>query len=327
MSIREMKNKILAYKKSHPQKGALGTKIKQAILIRLRNFHICFVYRFHKHNLNSEQTSRILDWKWYVYLKRKYSRFFAKLTLPSMPEKQTIPKIIWWCWLQGEENAPSLCRACLNSLRKNMSDYEIRIVTEENMWDLISVPDFIRNKYEKGIIPRTQFSDLLRTCLLIEHGGIWLDSTVLCTGNIPPAQFDKHLFIYQNYKRGDESMCLSTWLIASCSNEPGLVLTRELLFEYWRRNNSLCHYFIYHFFFTMVCEKYPEILKSVPRYSNLPPHILQFEMFEKFNETRWQQIKGMSAFHKLSWKYDTELIDVRNSYYEHILQEYGEKCI
>ncbi|MBR1404380.1 MAG: hypothetical protein IJ558_09385 [Treponema sp.] len=325
MSISELRAKIVAFKKQNPQKGALKRKIKQALALRIKNQYVSFVYKFHRQKLNAEQTERILKWKWYVYLKRKYSRFLESLTLPPMPENQEIPKILWWCWLQGEENAPPLCRACLNSLRRNMSGYEIRIVTEKNMWDLISVPGFIRKKYEKGIIPRTQFSDLLRTCLVLEHGGIWVDSTVLCTGNIPPVQFDKHLFIYQNYKRGDESICLSTWLIAACSNEPGLALTRELLLEYWRRNNSLCHYFIYHFFFTMVCERYPQVLESVPRYSNLPPHILQFEMFKPFDSVRWEQIKGMSAFHKLSWKYDTDSIDVRGTYYEHVLQEYGEK--
>ena len=317
--------KLSEYKKSHPEKGAVSKKIRSALRIRMMNALVSVLFNFHKKNLNGEQKSRILNWKYYLYLKRKYVKFLSTLPFPEEPLETEKPKIIWWCWLQGEENAPALCRACLNSLRKNMSDYEVKIVTEKNMWDLITVPDFIREKYEKGIIPRTQFSDLLRTCLLIEHGGIWMDSTVLCTGNIPPGQFDKHLFIYQNYKRGDESICLSTWFISASRDEPGLTLTRELLLEYWRRNNFLCHYFIYHFFFTMVCEKYPEILKAVSRFSNLPPHILQNEMFEQFDETRWEQIKMISPFHKLSWKYDTESIDVRGTYYEHILHEFGKK--
>ena len=324
MSIRENIRKIAEYKKSHPEKGALMKKICSALKIRLCYLGISFLYIFIRPELNKEQSDRIINWKWYVYLKRKYRKMLNELPEYKVPENATIPKIIWWCWLQGEEKAPALCRACLNSIRRNMSDYQVNIVTEENMWSFISVPDFIRDKYEKGIIPRTQFSDLLRTCLLIEHGGIWMDSTVLCTGNIPVGLFERQFFIFQNYKRGDESCCLSSWLIAACAAEPSLIMTRDLLFAYWKKTNYLCHYFIYHFFFTMVCEKYPTVLKSLPRYSNLPPHILQFEMFEKFDNIRWKQIKDMSPFHKLNWKYDTKSIDITGTYYEHILTVYGE---
>ena len=28
------------------------------------------------------------------------------------------PKVIWWCWLQGIENAPSIVKACFNSLMR-----------------------------------------------------------------------------------------------------------------------------------------------------------------------------------------------------------------
>lgn len=316
-----MIGKLIKLRKEHPD--LFWKKIRNAIRIRCMYLIVAFSFCFHKRSLNDEQTERITDWKWYVYLRRKFGRFLRRLPEVPVPSDTAIPKVIWWCWLQGEDNAPALCRACLNSLRRHMSDYEIKIITEQNMWGFIHVPDFIRDKYERGIIPRTQFSDLLRTCLLIEHGGIWMDSTVLCTGGIPSSLFDRHLFIYQNYKRGDESKCLSTWLIAACRNEPGLVLTRELLFEYWRRSNFLCHYYLYHFFFTMVCGLHPEILAVVPRYSNIPPHILQFEQFSQFSPVRWEQIKGMSAFHKLSWKYDTSAMDLTGTYYEHVLEEYG----
>lgn len=28
------------------------------------------------------------------------------------------PKVIWWCWLQGYDNAPEIVKACYNSLKK-----------------------------------------------------------------------------------------------------------------------------------------------------------------------------------------------------------------
>ena len=32
--------------------------------------------------------------------------------------KHEHPKVIWWCWLQGIENAPSIVKACFNSLMR-----------------------------------------------------------------------------------------------------------------------------------------------------------------------------------------------------------------
>lgn len=325
MKIKNIVFQIIAYKQSHPEKGALQRKILNILHKEILDAYVSFLYIFSKKNFNKEQSNRILNWKWYVYLKRKYCKILNSFQNPEVLKNEFVPKVIWWCWLQGEENAPSLCRACLNSIRFNMPDYEVKIVTEKNMWSLISVPPYIKQKYEKGIIPRTQFSDILRTCLLIEHGGIWMDSTVLVTGNIPNGILKKPLFFFQNFGRGDEAICLSNWFISAEKEEPSLCYIRDLLLLYWKENNFLCHYFIYHLFFTMVCEKFPQIIKAVPRYSNLPPHILQGELFDKFTEERWHEIKQMSAFHKLTYKFDTSNVDLSGTFYEHILQEFGKR--
>ena len=104
------------------------------------------------------------------------------------------PKVIWWCWLQGIENAPSIVRASYNSLVRELNGskvqevqglsdgYEIKVIDAENWKEYIELPDFIVNKWEKKQIPPALFSDLLRLELLIKYGGTWIDSTVLCTG-------------------------------------------------------------------------------------------------------------------------------------------------
>ena len=104
---------------------------------------------------------------------------------------------MWWCWFQGEENAPDLCKKCLESLRKYLKDREIIVITEKNMYDYIDFPDFIKEKYNKGIITRTHLSDLLRIQLLIKYGGTWIDSTVLFTGfnDLTKSYFDVPLFL------------------------------------------------------------------------------------------------------------------------------------
>lgn len=102
--------------------------------------------------------------------------------------------MIWWCWLQGIENAPSIVKAYFNSLMREfkgskvqegqgLSDgYVIKVIDEKNWKEYVEHPDYIVKEWEKKQIPPALFSDLLRLELLIKYGGTWIDSTVLCTG-------------------------------------------------------------------------------------------------------------------------------------------------
>ena len=43
----------------------------------------------------------------------------------------------------------------------------------------VNMPDYIIRKQQSGEIDLTHFSDILRMMLLAQHGGIWMDSTLL----------------------------------------------------------------------------------------------------------------------------------------------------
>ena len=45
------------------------------------------------------------------------------------------------------------------------------------------MPDYIIRKQQSGEIDLTHFSDILRMMLLAQHGGIWMDSTLLIPSN------------------------------------------------------------------------------------------------------------------------------------------------
>ena len=66
--------------------------------------------------LSNEQKERINHYFYYTYLKKKYKNWIEKQSIDLTFNKQNDTKIIWWCWLQGEKNAPILCKKCF---RKN----------------------------------------------------------------------------------------------------------------------------------------------------------------------------------------------------------------
>ena len=249
----------------------------------------------------SEQQTVYLNWFFYRILRKKYRKYLY--SLPEYKSSGLLSNKVWWCWFQGEENAPDLNKACLKSLRDNLTDREIIVITLDNYKEYTDLPEYIIKKFEKGIIPYPQFSDLVRLDLLVRHGGTWIDSSVYCT-KYNKEFFDRELFVFSNYMKGDSSIVLSNWFITSEINNPILLTVKELLLKYWKDHNYLLHYYIFHFFFTMTIEKYPKLWKKVPRYSNVPPHILQFELLDKYDEHRFEQIKTMADFHKLNQKFD-----------------------
>ncbi len=95
--------------------------------------------------------------------------------------KEDHPKIIWWCWLQGLDDAPQIVKACFNSL-KQLTGYSLKVIDNSNWREYLELPGYIVKKWEKKQIPPALFSDLLRLELLIMYGGTWIDSTVFCTG-------------------------------------------------------------------------------------------------------------------------------------------------
>jgi mannosyltransferase OCH1-like enzyme len=67
------------------------------------------------------------------FLIQKYSpkdQEFKKFN-SSRELKHEHPKVIWWCWLQGIENAPSIVKACFNSLRQ-LTGYSLVVIDNAN---------------------------------------------------------------------------------------------------------------------------------------------------------------------------------------------------
>lgn len=132
-------------------------------------------------------------------------------------------------------------------------------------------------------------TNLLRLELLIRHGGMWLDSTVLCTSTkqeIPDYYFNSELFFYQCLKprRDGHSRINYSWLISANTNNKILMAVQYLCYEYWREHNSLIDYFHLHDFMAIVLDYYPDDWKKIIPCSNSTPHILLLRLFDRFDK-------------------------------------------
>ena len=111
-----------------------------------------------------------------------------------------VSDIIWICWFQGMDSAPDLVQKCYESVVSNNPEKNVIVITEENMSEYVTFPDYIIDRWKRGVITHTHMTDLLRLELLIKYGGLWLDATVLCTGKAPEYFFNSELFFFQTLK-------------------------------------------------------------------------------------------------------------------------------
>jgi len=268
--------------------------------------------------------------------------------------KHEHPKVIWWCWLQGKEQAPQIVNACLNSLMREfkgssvqevqgLSDgYEIKVIDAENWKEYVELPDYIEKKWEKKHIPPALFSDLLRLELLIKYGGSWIDSTVLCTGSkefeslssssgstsSPSVQeFKKYLeadlFLFQYTKQGSIPVSISNWFISACSNNEVLMVLREMLYAYWKDYDCVLDYYIFHLFFAMISKEYPEQIAAMPYGQSQNSLVLLHHWGEKFEQKKWDKLTSQVCFHKLAFRVGEDVQNNKENYYNYILTEYG----
>lgn len=235
-------------------------------------------------------------------LKKRYSKYIGKTEFNTYNGDEN-PKV-WVCWLQGFDNAPDLVKRCVESMKYHITDMEIIFLDSGNIKDYITLPDYIYDKWEKGIIPNAQFSDLVRNQLIIEHGGLWIDSTTYLTGSIPSYITDSDFFVYHDGFFNCEVINMGNWLIWGKANNLLLNEVQNLLLTYWKENNYLKQYFIMQLFFRMVSDYYPKEWAKVPYYSQMNQHTFMMELNNTFNKTRWEQLKELTPIHKLSNKID-----------------------
>lgn len=237
---------------------------------------------------------------------------------------------VWICWFQGIENAPDIVQICYNSLKKNLIGKEIIVITADNISEYVTFPDYIKDKWDRGIITHTHMTDLLRLELLIKYGGTWIDSTVLCTrdiSKIPEYYLNSNLFFYQTLKPGRDghTTVLSSWFMSATTNNRVLMATRYLCYEYWKKNNDMVDYFLLHDFFQLALEYYEEDWHAVVPVSNSTPHILLLRLFDRYDENLLNYIIDQTPFHKLSYKFNDEQKEKEETFYKYLLEKKNDK--
>ena len=266
---------------------------------------------------------RILKGDFAKFYLHKYVNYAVKK--PFETKEVNEPYRIWQYWEQGLENAPEIVQACLDSVVKHNPDIERVIISPKNVREYVNIPEFIYKLKEKGIIKLAQFSDILRTYLLVEHGGCWIDATVLLTAPLPKYITNADLFVFKADEKADlDGLNMASYFISAKPNNKILCQCQCFFEKYWKENNFLVNYFSFLHAFTMIALRNKDLWEKVPFFSFIPVQQMQAELVKPYNKERFEQLKLMTPIHKLTYKPKVmtkqKNINLEGSLYEAIIE-------
>lgn len=253
---------------------------------------------------------------------------YKKQTYEAVPvyDSSTLP--IWIFWWQGMEAAPDLVKTCYKSVLRAAGDHKVICLDKGNYHDYVDVSENILKQLEEGKISLTHFSDVLRCRLLYQHGGLWIDSTVLVSGKIGQ-ELDDHLFYtvrhghFQHY-----SVCKGKWTTFLLMARPKTDFFKYLIdvFEaYYEKYSFIPCYLLIDCFMAIGYEDiaaFRDLIDAVPVNNRQI-----FELAERLNETKEQgalKLLEQCNYHKLTYRLKPEKeIDGKKTVYKLITEEYG----
>lgn len=254
-------------------------------------------------NRNERQHRLVLG-----YLRKCFPEIMTEIRETPVHYESEPVKKIWVFWWQGLQNAPEVVKKCREILKRENSDkYEVIEVNKENFNQYCTIPPYILKLLDTGKITVTQFSDMLRACLLYENGGIWIDSTVLSLHSVDE-QITQYSFFTIHLDCPDDGTVakfkISGFLLACKKGNTYMKLLRDFMFAYWKKQKFLINYLLIDYYMVLIAhenKEYDRLLNSVPL-SNPHVHTLREHINDEYNIQEWENVTKDTIFFKLSYK-------------------------
>jgi hypothetical protein len=265
------------------------------------------------------------------YLRQQYAPLisaYQRLHEKSLETHTSTEKIIWVCWLQGLEGAPEIVKKCVDNIQRlHSDDCRIHVITLENYRNFVQLPRHIEEKFEKNLIKPAHFSDVLRLYLLAEHGGAWIDSTVLILKKLPDDVFNAPFFSLKSVAYPiNSTISYGKWTTFFIKAEKGNVTAlflRDLLSQYWQTHDTELDYFLFDHAISIAYQSFPAFKRQIDAfgYFGNNRHLLMTLLFAEYTpEADIQIMQDPVQIYKLSYKVDPPVTAPKNSFYQHYIK-------
>lgn len=212
---------------------------------------------------------------------------------------------IFTLWLQGEENAPALVKACFRNVRKHCSQ-ELIVLDEKTVFDYIRLPEKIMEKRRAGKIKNAHFADICRVELLYQYGGYWLDATGFVTSPIPDWISGTDFFMFLTGHVGSPYSFVQNCFIRARKGAYLLAAWRAMILDYWMNENHSFDYFMHQLLFkTLVTNdaRAKKYFAKMPHVDQDPTHALWWAYQNApFDKKIFDEITSKTFFQKTTYR-------------------------
>ena len=220
---------------------------------------------------------------------------------------------IFSIWLQGEDNAPPLVHACYDSIRRNCTQ-DLIVLDEKTLPNYIDLPGYVYDKYRAKKMRPAHFADIARVELLHNHGGIWMDATVLSTAPIPKDIIAQDFFVFLAGAKIYPHSFMQNCFIRARKNAYLLAAWRALILDYWKTEPRYYEYFMHQTLFKNLVQNDPRAAAAfakMPHITQEPIHSLwygkhygvsDFDINAPFNRAKFDAAIAETFIQKTSHK-------------------------
>ena len=143
--------------------------------------------------------------------------------------------MIFTYWHQGLAQAPPLVQSCIQSAIDFHGQSRVKILDSETVRGYIDAIPIPESKWQS--LSLAHRSDVIRTQLLIKHGGVWADPTLFFCRSLDdwlPSAMGAGVFMFHHPGR---DRAISNWFIAAKPGNKLLKRQYDSLCAYWREND------------------------------------------------------------------------------------------
>lgn len=204
------------------------------------------IYPAGPYRWGAEMVERLLLRKYGEFLEQWRSQHPSETAVPFTANER-IPA--WQCWLQSIDTMPPFLQQIRELQEEALEEYDVHLVSYDNIDEYVDFPGFIYDKLRKGSITPVHFTDLIRVSLLQQYGGVWLDATILPVRPVSMQLFDTPFYTVKNptfdFASARKYPEINRWEGYFIAGQPHALLyqwMKDFLFEYWNHEELLIHY-------------------------------------------------------------------------------------
>jgi hypothetical protein len=217
--------------------------------------------------------------------------------------------VMWW---QGMDNAPALIINNIQRMKRIFGKDNVHIITEKNWKQYCSIPNTIIEKFNVGKVSIAALSDVIRFNLLKEHGGLWIDSTVILNNkckDILSQYNDNGFFTISNFEQDYHFISKSrwtAWFIGGKAGYPLFEFATAFYSKYFENHDFLLDYYTIDDIIAYFYINNAEFKNDIDRISyNWNPYLWSQNMYKPYKKEYIEKFKRENVYsiQKFTYKY------------------------